>query len=129
MWSFSFSRNSSAKNAAREVPAPPVKEKPLKLTGIVVRREKASIKGYQSSGDRLYLAIRLHEGEGIGSKKDIVFYTVDVSDLQSWHAHIPLLEKGDQVTVLLKKNADGETEVLTVFTDPSQFVGSQRPQD
>jgi hypothetical protein len=121
MWFFKSSRTSSARTPARDVPAPPVEAKPFKLTGIVVRRERLSIRGYQSSGDRLYLAIRLHEGEGIGTNKDTVLFSIEASALQPGQAAVALLEKGDQVTVQLEKNEDGELVVLDVIADPSQF--------
>jgi hypothetical protein len=111
---------------AESVETPEPEEKPVKLTGVVMRREVFMVSGYKSCSHRLFLAIRLHDGEGLGSKKDTVLFAD--ADLSSGKAALALLQKGDQVTVTLKKTEEG-IEVIDLDIDPSLFSVEQKSAD
>jgi hypothetical protein len=91
---------------AKPNPPPPVE---AKLTGIIVRQY------VHPSSEYVYLAIRLHEGEGFGSNRDTV-----VQKLYT-RPELMLLREGDIVTVTMLKNSDGILSVREVTVNVSIF--------
>lgn len=85
--------------------------------GVIVRREK--VLDYLVRGERIFLAIRLEDGEGNGSKSDTVVCQADASGS---NVALVLLKVGDAVTAEVRQSDSGEVQVVNLKVDVSSLA-------